>query len=175
MCRLGFFRRFVIRSLSQFLGARRAIETHSKPIKECQPKRVFLLTINMKRAMLAPVDHQQDTMITANKTEVLQGTLDLLVLKTLDTLGPLHGFGIARRIQQVSEDMLQLNQGTLYPALVRLEQRGWIRSKWGVSEHNRRARFYSLTDSGRKQLAREAESWERMASLITRLLRGAEQ
>jgi PadR family transcriptional regulator, regulatory protein PadR len=114
-------------------------------------------------------------MITASKTEVLQGTLDLLVLKTLDTLGPLHGFGIARRIQQVSEDMLQLNQGTLYPALVRLEQRGWIRSKWGVSDNNRRARFYSLTDSGRKQLAREAESWERMSSLITRLLRGAEQ
>jgi len=114
-------------------------------------------------------------MITASKTEVLQGTLDLLVLKTLDTLGPLHGFGIARRIQQVSEDMLQLNQGTLYPALVRLEQRGWIRSKWGVSDNNRRARFYSLTDSGRKQLAREAESWERMSSLITRMLRGAEQ
>jgi len=114
-------------------------------------------------------------MIIANKAEVLQGTLDLLVLKTLDTLGPLHGFGIARRIQQVSEDMLQLNQGTLYPALVRLEQRGWIRSKWGVSDNNRRARFYSLTDSGRKQLAREAESWERMSALITRLLRGAEQ
>lgn len=114
-------------------------------------------------------------MITASKAEVLQGTLDLLVLKTLDTLGPLHGFGIARRIQQVSEDMLQLNQGTLYPALVRLEQRGWIRSKWGVSENNRRARFYSLTKSGKKQLAVEAESWERMSALIARLLRGAEQ
>jgi PadR family transcriptional regulator len=114
-------------------------------------------------------------MITASKAEVLQGTLDLLVLKTLDTLGPLHGFGIARRIQQVSEDMLQLNQGTLYPALVRLEQRGWIRSKWGVSENNRRARFYSLTKSGKKRLAVEAESWERMSALITRLLRGAEQ
>lgn len=112
-------------------------------------------------------------MITASKAEVLQGTLDLLVLKTLDTLGPLHGFGIARRIQQVSEDMLQLNQGTLYPALVRLEQRGWIRSKWGVSENNRRARFYSLTKSGKKQLAVEAESWERMSALIARLLRGA--
>lgn len=113
-------------------------------------------------------------MITASKTEVLQGTLDLVVLKTLDTLGPLHGFGIARRIQQVSEDMLQLNQGTLYPALVRLEQRGWIRSKWGVSENNRRARFYSLTKPGKKQLAVEAESWERMSALIARLLRGAE-
>jgi PadR family transcriptional regulator, regulatory protein PadR len=114
-------------------------------------------------------------MITGSKTEILQGTLDLLVLKTLDTLGPLHGFGIARRIQQVSEDMLRLNQGTLYPALVRLEQRGWIRSKWGVSENNRRARFYSLTKAGKKRLALEAESWERMASLITRLLGGAEQ
>ena len=88
-------------------------------------------------------------MITAPKAEVLQGTLDLLVLKTLDTLGPLHGFGIARRIQQVSEDALLLNQGTLYPALVRLEQRGWIRSKWGVSDNNRRALFYALTKAGK--------------------------
>jgi PadR family transcriptional regulator, regulatory protein PadR len=114
-------------------------------------------------------------MITATKAEVLQGTLDLLVLKTLDTLGPLHGFGIARRIQQVSHDALLLNQGTLYPALVRLEQRGWIRSKWGVSENNRRARFYSLTKAGQKQLAVEAQSWERMASIITRLLAGAQE
>jgi PadR family transcriptional regulator, regulatory protein PadR len=108
----------------------------------------------------------------AKKTEVLQGTLDLLVLKTLDTLGALHGFGIARRIQQQSGDALQLNQGTLYPALVRLEQRNWIRSKWGVSANNRRARFYSLTASGRKQLLIETESWERMASLMKRLLQG---
>ena len=114
-------------------------------------------------------------MISAPKAEVLQGTLDLLVLKTLDTLGPLHGFGIARRIQQVSQDALLLNQGTLYPALVRLEQRGWIRSKWGVSDNNRRARFYSLTQAGKKQLAVEALSWERMASIITRLLAGAEE
>lgn len=114
-------------------------------------------------------------MITANKAEVLQGTLDLLVLKTLETLGPLHGFGIARRVQQVSEDMLRLNQGTLYPALVRLEQHGWISSKWGVSENNRRARFYSLTKSGQKQLALKAQSWERMALVIGRVLHGAEQ
>ena len=114
-------------------------------------------------------------MITAPKAEVLQGTLDLLVLKTLDTLGPLHGFGIARRIQQVSQDALLLNQGTLYPALVRLEQRGWIRSRWGVSDNNRRARFYSLTKAGQKQLVIEAQSWERMASIITRLLAGAEE
>ena len=113
-------------------------------------------------------------MITGSKAEVLQGTLDLLVLKTLDTLGPLHGFGIARRIQQVSDDALLLNQGTLYPALVRLEQRGWIRSKWGVSENNRRARFYSLTRSGKKQLAVEEQGWARMSSIIARLLTGAE-
>ena len=113
-------------------------------------------------------------MITASKAEVLQGTLDLLILKTLDTIGPLHGFGIARRIQQTSADMLQLNQGTLYPALVRLEQRGWIRSKWGVSDNNRRARFYSLTATGKRQLAVETKDWERMASLITRMLRGEE-
>ena len=102
--------------------------------------------------------------------EVLQGTLDLIVLKTLDAMGPLHGYGIAQRIQQVSEDLLKLNQGTLYPALLRLEQRGWIRSKWGVSDNNRKAKYYSLTNSGRKQLAAEAESWERMAAVIDRLL-----
>ena len=105
--------------------------------------------------------------------EVLQGTLDLIVLKTLDAMGPLHGYGIAQRIQQVSEDLLKLNQGTLYPALLRLEQRGWISSKWGVSDNNRKAKYYSLTNSGRKQLAAEAESWERMAAVIARLL-GAE-
>jgi len=102
--------------------------------------------------------------------EVLQGTLDLIVLKTLDAMGPQHGYGIAVRIQQVSEDLLKLNQGTLYPALLRLEQRGWISSKWGVSENNRKAKFYTLTRAGRRQLATETESWERMASVIQRLL-----
>jgi PadR family transcriptional regulator PadR len=106
--------------------------------------------------------------------EVLQGTLDLIVLKTLETMGGMHGYGIAQRVQQVSEDLMKLNQGTLYPALLRLEQRGWIHSKWGVSENNRRARYYSLTRAGRKQLAKEAESWERMAGVIARLLAGAE-
>jgi transcriptional regulator len=106
-----------------------------------------------------------------SKTEVLQGTLDLLVLKTLDSMGPMHGFGIALRIQQVSEDLLKLNQGTLYPGLLRLEQRGWITSKWGVSENNRKAKFYSLTRSGRKQLEEEAESWDRMSTMINRVLR----
>ena len=107
------------------------------------------------------------------KTEVLQGTLDLLVLKTLDSMGPMHGFGIALRIQQVSQDLLQLNQGTLYPALLRLEQRGWIVSKWGVSENNRKAKFYSLTRAGRKQLAEESESWDRMSAMINRVLRAS--
>ena len=107
----------------------------------------------------------------SSKTEVLQGTLDLLELKTLDTMGPMHGFGIALRIQQVSKDLLQLNQGTLYPALLRLEQRGWIASKWGVSESNRKAKFYSLTRAGRRQLENEAESWDRMSAMINRVLR----
>jgi len=111
--------------------------------------------------------------MAGTRGEVLQGTLDLIVLKTLDTLGPLHGYGIAQRIQQVSEDLLRLNQGTLYPALLRLEQRGWISSKWGVSDNNRKAKYYSLTRSGRKQLAAEKKTWERMAGVIARLL-GAE-
>lgn len=109
-----------------------------------------------------------------SRGEVLQGTLDLIVLKTLDALGPLHGYGIAMRIKQVSEDLLKLNQGTLYPALLRLEQRGWVSSKWGVSENNRKANYYSLTRAGRKQLAAEAASWERMSALMSRLLQGAE-
>ncbi len=111
--------------------------------------------------------------MTPPRGEVLQGTLDLIVLKTLDALGPLHGYGIAQRVQQVSEDLLKLNQGTLYPALLRLEQRGWISSKWGVSENNRKAKYYALTCSGRKQLATETATWERMAGVIARLL-GAE-
>ncbi len=106
-----------------------------------------------------------------SKSEVLQGTLDLLVLKTLDSMGSMHGFGIALRIQQVSEDLLQLNQGTLYPALLRLEQRGWIASKWGVSENNRKAKYYSLTRAGRRRLVEEAESWDRMSAMINRVLR----
>jgi len=109
--------------------------------------------------------------MAASKSDVLQGTLDLLVLKTLDSMGPMHGFGIAMRIQQLSQDLLQLNQGTLYPALLRLEQRGWIASKWGVSENNRKAKFYSLTRSGRKQLEEEAEDWARMSAMINRMLR----
>ena len=104
--------------------------------------------------------------------DIPYGTLDLMVLKTLDTMGPQHGYGIAQRLQQVSEDVLQLNQGTLYPALLRLEQRGWIASKWGTSDNNRRARFYSLTRAGRKQLLREADDWHRIAGIMARLLGG---
>jgi transcriptional regulator len=120
----------------------------------------------------SPVDHQQEPAnpVIQPKSDVLQGTLDLMVLKTLDTLGGMHGYGIAQRIQQVSENVLQLNQGTLYPALLRLEQRGWISSKWGVSDNNRRARFYSLTRAGRKQLEREAEEWQRIVGVMGRML-----
>jgi len=107
------------------------------------------------------------------RPEVLQGTLDLMVLKTLDVLGAVHGYGIAQRIQQISQDVLYLNQGTLYPALLRLEQRGWIRSQWGVSENNRRAKFYSLTKAGRKQLQEETADWQRMSAIINRLLETA--
>ena len=104
------------------------------------------------------------------KTDVLQGTLDLMVLKTIKMLGEMHGYGIARRIEQVSEDILQLNQGTLYPALVRLEQRRWIKSKWRFSETGRRARFYSLTASGRKQIEAEEENWRRTAAVMARFI-----
>jgi transcriptional regulator len=108
------------------------------------------------------------------KTDVLQGTLDLMVLKTLEALGPLHGYGIARRLEQVSENLLQLNQGTLYPALLRLQQRGWIKSEWGISDNNRKARFYQLTNAGRRQLAVEARNWERISGMMARLLSGQE-
>ena len=104
------------------------------------------------------------------KSEVLQGTLDLMVLKTLDAMGPLHGYGIARRIEQISGDLLKLNEGTVYAALLRLQQRRWISSSWGASENNRKARFYAITRAGRKQLATEAGDWERMAAIMTRLL-----
>ena len=108
--------------------------------------------------------------MTESKSEILQGILDLLVLKTLETMGSTHGWGIAKRIEQVSEDALSLNQGTLYPALVRLQQKGWIASAWGTSENNRRAKFYSLTSKGRRRLEVEMESWERMVGIIGRLL-----
>ena len=109
------------------------------------------------------------------RSEVLQGTLDLMILKSLQALGPLHGFGIARRIEQVSEEVLQLNEGTVYTSLLRLQQQGWIRADWGTSENNRKAKFYSITKAGMKQLARETENWERISGVIGRILRLQEQ
>ncbi len=103
-----------------------------------------------------------------DKAELLQGTLDTLVLKTLASMGPLHGYGLARRIEQVSGNTLVLNQGTIYPALLRLEQRGWIRSDWGKSENNRRARFYAITRQGQRQLVRATEGWQRIAAIMGR-------
>jgi PadR family transcriptional regulator PadR len=108
--------------------------------------------------------------MSPSDAEVPYGTLDLMVLKTLAGLGPLHGYGIARRIEQVAEGALALNQGTIYPALLRLEQKGWIKSAWGTSENNRRARFYSITPIGRRHLAREAELWAQTVSIVNRLL-----
>jgi transcriptional regulator len=107
------------------------------------------------------------------RTDLLQGTLDVLILKTL-ALAPLHGWGISQRIQQLSRDVLQVNQGSLYPALYRLEAKGWIRSEWGSSENNRRARFYELTRGGRRQLAEETQSWERFAAAVSRVLEANE-
>jgi PadR family transcriptional regulator PadR len=103
-----------------------------------------------------------------DKTDVLHGSLALMVLRTLDTLGPQHGWGIARRIEQISGDALELNQGTLYPALLRLEQMAWISSKWGASDNNRRAKFYTITRAGKKQLAAESENWERISGIVAR-------
>ncbi len=105
-----------------------------------------------------------------NKSEILQGTLDLMVLKTLGAMGPLHGYGIARRIEQIGEEALQVNQGTIYLCLVRLLQRKWIKAEWGTSENNRKARFYSISKAGRKQLIAETENWERISGVIGRLL-----
>ncbi len=121
-----------------------------------------------------PVDRQHETEASSSMTDptrdVPYGTLDLLVLKTLDTLGPLHGFGLARRIEQVSDNLVTLNQGSIYPALLRLQQQGWIKAKWGVSETNRRAKYYSLTRAGRARLEAEVENWERTTALVARFL-----
>jgi transcriptional regulator len=112
--------------------------------------------------------------VKEQKSELLHGTLDLMVLKTLNTMGSLHGYGLARRIEQVAEGSLSLNQGTVYPALLRLEQRGWISSDWGVSENNRRARYYSITRPGKRQLIEEEANWHRTVATLTRLLGSAQ-
>ena len=105
-----------------------------------------------------------------NRSDILQGTLDLMVLQTLDAMGPLHGYGIARRIEQISEDVLQLNQGTIYASLLRLQQRRWISASWGTSDNNRKAKFYAITRTGRRQLATQAQNWERISAVMVRLL-----
>lgn len=105
-----------------------------------------------------------------DRSEILQGTLDLMVLQTLEAMGPLHGYGIARRIEQISDQQLLVNQGTIYLCLVRLEQKGWVNTTWGTSENNRRARFYSISATGRKQLKEETRNWERIAGVIGKLL-----
>jgi PadR family transcriptional regulator PadR len=113
--------------------------------------------------------------MAGEKSEILQGTLDLMVLKTLEAMGPLHGYGVARRIEQISEEALQINQGTIYASLVRLMQKGWIAGAWGTSDNNRKAKFYSITKAGRKQLNTEARNWERISAVIGRVLRIAER
>jgi transcriptional regulator len=109
-----------------------------------------------------------------DRLSVLQGTLDLMVLQTLDSMGLQHGYGIARRIEQVSDDLLKLNEGTVYTSLMRLQHEGWITSSWGLSENNRKAKFYAITRAGRRQLARETQDWDRLAGIIARLLRTGE-
>jgi PadR family transcriptional regulator PadR len=118
-----------------------------------------------------PLQSTVEAMMDTRKSEVLQGTLDLMILKTLHALGPLHGFGIARRIEQVSRDIFQLNEGTVYTSLLRMQQQGWIAAEWGTSDNNRRAKFYSITKRGQKQLALETENWERISDVIGRVLR----
>ena len=112
---------------------------------------------------------------TPAKTDVLQGTLDLMILTTLASMGPLHGYGIARRIEQIGEQALRLNEGTVYTSLMRLRHRGWISASWGASENNRKARYYAITAAGRRQLAAETKNWERIAGVIARLLRTVQQ
>jgi PadR family transcriptional regulator len=121
--------------------------------------------------MLSSLGCAKESPVGEKKSDVLQGTLDLMVLKTLHAMGPLHGFGIARRIEQLSEDVLQLNEGTVYTSLLRLQQQGWIKSEWGTSDNNRKARYYSITRLGKKQLDLETENWERIAGVIGRVLR----
>ncbi|HEY2152057.1 MAG TPA: PadR family transcriptional regulator [Vicinamibacterales bacterium] len=107
----------------------------------------------------------------ADRSDILQGTLDLMVLQTLEAMGPLHGYGLARRIEQISEDVLQLNQGTIYASLLRLQHRRWIAASWGTSDNNRKAKFYAITKAGRKQLAAETRNWERISAVMMRMLR----
>jgi PadR family transcriptional regulator PadR len=132
-----------------------------------RPRRQVNLTVKWSTCYSIGVSNKQ-----TSKAEVLQGTLDLMVLQTVDSMGPLHGYAIAARLEQVSNGAIQLNMGTLYPALMRLEQRGLLRGKWGTTETSRKARFYALTAAGRRQLAKERDAWDQMAGIIHALLRG---
>jgi PadR family transcriptional regulator, regulatory protein PadR len=132
--------------------------------------RIFFLLLSQRKSAILPVGNQNGG-VMKQKTDVLQGTLALMVLKTLDVLGSLHGYGIARRIEQISGDLLAVNQGTLYPLLLKLEHEGSIASEWGASENNRRARFYRLTGAGRKQLQAETRDWEQTAAIIARFFK----
>ena len=134
------------------------------------------------RSEVTPIDIAKETQYSFVVTKgqpigasVLQGTLDLMVLQTLESMGPLHGYGIARRIEQISDNLLKLNEGTVYASLMRLQQQRWISSSWGASENNRKAKFYAITRAGRRQLTRETENWERIAGVIGRLLRSASE
>jgi len=129
----------------------------------------YLWTLQRRRGIFFAM--AKGTTTGPRRAEVLQGTLDLMILKTLQALGPLHGFGIARRIEQVSGEVLQLNEGTVYTSLLRLQQQGWIAADWGTSENNRKAKFYAITKSGLKQLARETADWEQISGVIGRVLK----
>jgi PadR family transcriptional regulator PadR len=155
-----------------FVCGTRTVRNRTRAHPRVQKNRRVLLTIYMAHLMLLSPANMRDSSSASPGSEVPYGTLDLMVLKTLEGMGPLHGYGIARRIEQMAEGTLALNQGTIYPALLRLEQKGWIASEWGTSENNRRARFYSITRAGRKQLAVETDLWERTVEMITRLLAG---
>ena len=154
-------------SAVNFLTARDAPGIGDKLQKQYRTSRATHLLFSQRKCGIFPVGNQNGGAMK-QKTDVLQGTLALMVLKTLDVLGPLHGYGIARRIEQISGDLLAVNQGTLYPVLLKLEQEGAIASEWGTSENNRRARFYRLTRDGRKQLQVEIKDWEQTAVIIGR-------
>lgn len=147
----------------------RAVENYIRPLFL-----TLLLTVHRNTCtLLLKINRSGRLLVKETRSDILQGTLDLMVLKTLDGLGPLHGYGIARRIEQISDGVLEINQGTIYPALLRLQQRGWIKAEWGVSENNRQAKYYSLTRAGRKQLETKTEDWKRISTVIARMLRSA--
>jgi transcriptional regulator len=131
-------------------------------------QQLYLWTLQRRDAIFFGISKGEN--VSGEKSEVLQGTLDLMILKTLHAMGPLHGFGLARRIEQLSEEVLTLNEGTVYTSLLRLQQQGWIVAEWGSSENNRKAKFYSITKRGLTQLAAETESWERISGVIGRVL-----